>query len=549
MTDGLKAHHRAAIIATLAANDRVEKAVLFGSRAMGTNTVTSDVDIALFGHQLTLTDQAKLAAACEELPMAQSVDLVLHSTIDNPTLVEHICSHGVEWYRRGGGSEVGRVGQGDSVSEGRGWDMDSEWKKIPIKEIGRVVTGKTPSTRCSEYYGGSIPFYTPSDMDGRKNIESTRRTLTQSGLATVKGSVIPAGSVMVSCIGSDMGKVALAVQDGISNQQINSIIVNKEFCAEYIYYELSARQNELKVLSSSGSAQPILNKSHFSEVCITVPSLPEQKAIAHVLGTIDDKIELNHKTNETLEAMARALFKSWFVDFDPVRAKAEGRSTGLPDEVSALFPDSFEDSELGEIPRGWGVATLGAVAASPRRSLHPKEISPQTPYVGLEHMPKQSIALSDWGTSDGLASSKFQFNRGEILFGKLRPYFHKVGVAPVDGVCSTDIVVVVPRIPPWFGFVLGHTSSTEFISYTDASSTGTRMPRTSWKDMARYALVLPPEPVAAAFTELIQSMTDRLISGIYESRTLTALRDALLPRLVSGELKIPDAEKVMEVAV
>jgi len=104
MRDGLKAHHRAAIIATLAANDRVEQAVLFGSRAMGAHTVTSDVDIALFGHQLTLTDQAKLAAACEELPMAQSVDLVLHSTIDNPALVEHIHSHGMEWYRRGGGS-------------------------------------------------------------------------------------------------------------------------------------------------------------------------------------------------------------------------------------------------------------------------------------------------------------------------------------------------------------------------------------------------------------------------------------------------------------
>ena len=103
MTDGLKAKHRAAIIATLAANNRVEQAVLFGSRAMGTNTITSDVDIALFGHQLTLTDQAKLAAACEELPMAQSVDLVLHSTIDNPALMDHIRTHGVEWYRRGGG--------------------------------------------------------------------------------------------------------------------------------------------------------------------------------------------------------------------------------------------------------------------------------------------------------------------------------------------------------------------------------------------------------------------------------------------------------------
>ena len=106
MSDGLKANHRAAIIATLAANHRVEQAVLFGSRAMGTHTVTSDVDIALFGQQLTLTDQASLAAACEELPMAQSVDLVRHNTIDNPALAEHIRRHGVEWYRRGGAGAV-----------------------------------------------------------------------------------------------------------------------------------------------------------------------------------------------------------------------------------------------------------------------------------------------------------------------------------------------------------------------------------------------------------------------------------------------------------
>ena len=283
---------------------------------------------------------------------------------------------------------------------------------------------------------------------------------------------------------------------------------------------------------------PNLNTRILAAVPVLLPRDSEQKAIANILGTLDDKIELNRKTNETLEAMAKALFKSWFVDFDPVRAKAEGRPTGLPDEISALFPDSFEDSELREIPRGWKVATLDAVAVNPRRSLHPKALNPQTPYIALEHMPKQSIALSDWGTSDGLASSKFQFNRGDVLLGKLRPYFHKVGVAPVDGVCSTDIVVVVPRTPPWFGFVLGHTSSTEFIGYTDASSTGTRMPRTSWKERALYELVLPPEPVAAAFTELIQSMTDRLIGGIYESRTLAALRDVLLPRLISGEIPI-----------
>lgn len=158
-------------------------------------------------------------------------------------------------------------------------------------------------------------------------------------------------------------------------------------------------------------------------------------------------------------------------------------------------------------------------------------------------MPKQCIALSEWGVGDGLESNKFRFNRGEILFGKLRPYFHKVGVAPVDGVCSTDIVVVAPRAAEWFGFVLGHTSSTEFVDFADAGSTGTKMPRTSWKDMARYEVVVPPQSVAAAFSRLIQPAIDRLLTGIHQSRTLATLRDALLPKLISGELRVKDAER------
>ncbi|MGQ0549621.1 MAG: restriction endonuclease subunit S [Armatimonadota bacterium] len=279
------------------------------------------------------------------------------------------------------------------------------------------------------------------------------------------------------------------------------------------------------------------------ELCI--PPLPEQRAIAHILGTLDDKIELNRRMSETLETMARALFKSWFVDFDPVHAKAGGRHPGLPKPLADLFPARLVESELGEIPEGWEVGMLDAVAEHPRRGIQPDKIRPDTPYIALEHMPKRSIALTDWVSADGLESNKFVFKQGEILFGKLRPYFHKIGVAPVDGVCSTDIVVVAPKRGQWFGFVLGHTSSIEFVEYTNAASTGTKMPRTSWNDMARYELVLPLEPVAAAFTELMQPSVDRIIAGIHESRTLAALRDTLLPKLISGALRVKDAERIV----
>ena len=148
-----------------------------------------------------------------------------------------------------------------------------------------------------------------------------------------------------------------------------------------------------------------------------------------------------------------------------------------------------------------------------------------------------------------MESNKFQFKRGEILFGKLRPYFHKVGVAPVDGVCSTDIVVVAPQSPKWFGFVLAHASSDAFVEYTNSGSTGTKMPRTSWPEMARYAVILPHESAAAAFNDFIEVVSEKILVGIHESRSLSHLRDALLPKLLAGELPIPDAERIVRASI
>jgi type I restriction enzyme S subunit len=305
------------------------------------------------------------------------------------------------------------------------------------------------------------------------------------------------------------------------------------------FFGLPAFKEHIRAIAV-GATMPSLNTALLSEVSIPHPvEIAEQRVIAHILCTLDDKIELNRRMNETLEAMARALFKSWFVDFDPVRAKSEGRDSGLPKHLADLFPDSFEDSELGEIPRGWRVGAFGDVAEHPRRGVRPNAINPSTAYIALEHMPRFSIALSCWGDPIGLESNKFEFKRGEILFGKLRPYFHKVGVAPLDGVCSTDIVVVAPKSDRWFGFVLGHASSAEFVSHANSGSTGTKMPRTSWNEMARYAVVMPPESVASAFTMNVRAHVDRIIASIHEGRTLATMRDTLLPKLISGELRVP----------
>lgn len=310
---------------------------------------------------------------------------------------------------------------------------------------------------------------------------------------------------------------------------------------------------------NSGSAQPSLNRNFIHPIPIRVPRPDVQRQIAYILGTLDDKIELNQRMNETLEAMARRLFRSWFVDFDPVHAKAALRRQhpklsnsdlsrrALPNvdpKIAELFPDKFEDSSLGPIPKGWTQGTLGDIGDNPRRGVQPSDIPPATPYIALEHMPRRCIALSAWGHADEVASGKFHFSKGEILFGKLRPYFHKVGVPAVDGVCSTDVLVIVPKEHDWLSVLLGHVSSDAMIAHTDTSSTGTRMPRTNWGDIARFEITVPTKEIAKAATEQIAKLVDRIHANTFESRSLTRTRDKLLPRLLSGDLTVNDGVRV-----
>ncbi len=423
--------------------------------------------------------------------------------------------------------------------------MAGEWRETTLGEVTDFLSGGTPSKDQPDYWVGSVPWVSAKDMK-RFRLDETEDHISDSGVANGT-KLVPAGSVLLLARGMTLLNdlpICVINRPMTFNQDVKALRPKRHVRSDYLPYLLLGNKDRLlSLVDLAGHGTGRLNSDELKALDVVLPPIAEQRAIAHILGTLDDKIELNRRMSETLEAMARALFKSWFVDFDPVRAKAEGRDPGLPKPLADLFPSRLVDSQLGEIPDGWEIGSFGDIAERSRRSLHPGEIDFGTPYIALEHMPKRCIALSDWGTSDGLESNKFAFKRGEVLFGKLRPYFHKVGIAPVDGVCSTDIVVVTPRARPWFGVVLGHASSVEFVDYTDAGSTGTKMPRTSWEQMARYALVLPPESVAAVFTGIIRCAVDRIVATIHESRALAALRDALLPKLISGELRVQDAER------
>lgn len=316
----------------------------------------------------------------------------------------------------------------------------------------------------------------------------------------------------------------------------------------YLFYFFSSPQgfNLLDTIRRQVAVAGITG-GDLSKLQIPVPKLTEQQHIAGILGALDDKIDLNRRMNETLETLARLIFKDWFVDFGPVRAKMEGREPfGLEPDVTDLFPDNIG---VNGLPDGWRYGCLSEIAVSPRRPADPGRLDPDTPYIGLEHIPRRSIALTEWKEVGKVTSGKSEFRKGEFLYGKLRPYFHKSVIAPINGVCSTDIVVVREKTAEWSSFLLCTISSTEFVNYTDRTSSGTKMPRTNWTDMGSYSLPLPPVKVASAFNALVHPMTDRIISNIQENRTLASLRELLVPKLISGEIRVSEAEKMLDAAL
>jgi type I restriction enzyme S subunit len=416
---------------------------------------------------------------------------------------------------------------------------------------GSIQTGPFGSQlHASDYVTVGIPSVMPTNIGDNRIVDDGIVRITQADAIRLGQHRLQPGDIVYSRRG-DVERRAL-VRDrengwlcgtGCLKVRLGTGVADPLYASYFLGHQ---PVRAWIVRHAVGATMPNLNTSIMAAVPFALPPLPEQRAIASVLGALDDKIDLNRRMCQTLEEMARALFKSWFVDFDPVRAKMEGRDPGLPREIINLFPSRLVDSELGPIPEGWRVTALGEIAAPHRDLAQSNELDQRTNYIGLEHMPRRSITLADWSTSEAIESTKFRFAAGDILFGKLRPYFHKVGVAPTDGVCSTDIVVARPSAPEMFGLTIGVMSSNAFVAHTDRSSAGTRMPRTNWADMSAFKLVTPSRDVAEAHTQAVKSMIDRIVLSIHESRTLATLRDTLLPKLISGEVRVPASLSSMQ---
>jgi len=282
----------------------------------------------------------------------------------------------------------------------------------------------------------------------------------------------------------------------------------------YRYYLLSPiAQGIMRDWFISGSAIPRVVLKDFRKV--PVPQLPylEQKAIAAVLSSFDDKIELLRRQNKTLETIAQTIFKEWFVK----------------------NPD-----------RSWRKRRLGDVAVNIKCGVSAERVKDHDCYVGLEHIERKHLALYNWGHTDELESNKSLFSRGDILFGKLRVYFHKVCFAPVAGICSTDILVIRPVKPTYFAFCLLWFFSEDVVRYADGSSTGTRMPRANWDILARYEIWVPDDATLMEFDLLTKPMIAKIEQNVLSIQSLSELRDLLLPKLMKGEIRVKDTDNFVE---
>ncbi|MGH6972255.1 MAG: restriction endonuclease subunit S, partial [Caulobacteraceae bacterium] len=362
------------------------------------------------------------------------------------------------------------------------------------------------------------------------------------------------GDVLISLVGS-IGLVAVA-PPGISGWNLARAVGLLPFHdrddARWVAYALRSPDAQSFIhRHANTTVQATFNLKDLARLPVPYPPQRRRQQVLAVLGALDDKIELNRRMNETLEAMAQAIFRDWFVDFGPVRRKMAGATDPVAvmgglgaignraAELAALFPNAL----VHDRPAGWRIGTLGELAKVAGDGADPSCVAAETPYIGLEHMPRRSLALNEWDCASKVSSQKRRFRQGQILFGKLRPYFHKVGIAPVDGLCSTDIVVLDSQKPRDRELVTACVSSDEFVAFTDRSSTGTKMPRTSWALMRSFELPIPGKEVGEAFSNIVQPMHAKIVATVAENRTLAETRDYLLPRLMSGEVRVGEAER------
>lgn len=429
--------------------------------------------------------------------------------------------------------------------------MNTNWQEKRLSDVCSVITDgahKSPATTPSGMPMASVKDLTRFGI----NYESARKIsfadfeeLKRSGCCPLPKDVLIAkdgnSALETVCVHEDNRDICLLSSVAIFR-------ASDELDPYFLRYFLESPETKyvLKGGYISGSAIPRVVLRDFKMLPIFLPEKAEQEAISTILKALDDKIELNRKSNETLEGIAKALFKSWFVDFDPARAKAEGRPTGLPDEISELFPDSFDESELGEVPSGWTLVPLDKIAnylnGLALQKFPPTGDQTDLPVIKIAQLRKGNTIDSDKCSNE--LANEYVIKDGDILFSWSGSLLVDIWVGGIGALNQHLFKVTSNDFEKWFFYWWTKRHLEEFQAI--AKSKATTMGHIQRKHLSEAMVLSPPQEVLMWMNQIFSPILSQQIHGRLQSRTLTSVRDALLPKLISGELRVPDTEKMLE---
>lgn len=409
--------------------------------------------------------------------------------------------------------------------------------------------------KVGDYVPGGVPVIRGGDIREGRIVFDDRKRVTQEVSNRFQRTILKGGEILLNLI-AEPGHAAIVPDDLIGSnvsRDVAVIPVKDCFDTRYICYFLRSSQCVRWLFSRlQGSVTQKINLNTLREVPVPLPPLAEQRAIARILGTLDDKIELNRQTNQTLEAMASAIFKSWFVDFDPVRALKEGRQPAYMDGATArLFPHEFEESVLGEIPKGWRVGKVDELAEIIRKGVHPNKYPDELfEHCSIPAFDEGQLPKSEQGSE--IKSNKYAVVENSVLLSKLNPQTSRVWLLnPYNKnrvVCSTEFLVTVARnhISREYLYALFASQSFRDTFATLVTGTSGSHQRVKPQALLQMETLIPPQKVVVSFSKLARPIYEKKNHNIQESQTLANIRDTLLPKLMSGEIRVKEAEKQIQ---
>ena len=394
------------------------------------------------------------------------------------------------------------------------------FKEVQLQDILDIQWGNTNTTKAS-YVSDGYLAYSATGPDGfLEKFDYDREGIVLSAIGANCGSTFFASGKW-SCI---KNTIRILPKSGAID-------------LKYFFYMTKAPD----FWPIRGSAQPFISQTDIRELYVQIPEISVQNAIGKILFELEQKISTNNALSKTLEDIAQTIFKSWFIDFDPVKAKMAGETpAGMDAATAKLFPDSMEESELGLIPKGWEVRQLNSLLALHKSTIKAGANTDSVPYVPIDQIGSKDIFLKNSKPGSEAKTSLVSFVKNEILFGAMRPYFHKVVLAPFDGTTRTTTFVLRAINPKYLAFSFLTVYQDNAVAYATNHSQGTTIPYAVWNNsFENYPSVFPSETVATAFNDLVLPLIEHGYSLVTENQTLVQIRDGLLPRLISGELQIP----------